>query len=67
MGNKDFSYIQPGMKKTVRVTTDAEFFDQNPESTELLSPGNPLFPKTEDDEIGNYFDLLSKFYNLLNK
>jgi hypothetical protein len=47
LGSKDFSYLQPGMRYPIRVTTDADYFDQNPESTELWSPGNPLFPVVE--------------------
>ncbi|MCF8106658.1 MAG: DEAD/DEAH box helicase family protein, partial [Desulfohalobiaceae bacterium] len=33
VGSKDYSYIQPGMKYTVRVTTDPDYYDQNPDST----------------------------------
>jgi hypothetical protein len=34
----------PGMSRPVRVTTDPAFFDEHPESTELWSPGSPVFP-----------------------
>jgi hypothetical protein len=47
VGSKDFSYLAPGMSAPVRVTTDAEFYDQHPDSTELWSPGSPLFPSPE--------------------
>jgi hypothetical protein len=43
-GPKDFSFSMPGMSRPVRVTTDPAFFDEHPESTELWSPGSPVFP-----------------------
>jgi len=46
-GTKDCSYFAPGMSRPLRVTTDPEFFDNHPESTELWSPGSPLFPNSE--------------------
>jgi SNF2 family DNA or RNA helicase len=46
-GTKDFAYLRPGMLHPVRVTTDADFFDQNSDSVELWSPGCPLFPNPE--------------------
>ncbi|MGA7982773.1 MAG: helicase, partial [Chromatiaceae bacterium] len=47
IGAKDFSYLAPGMPAPVRVTTDADYYDQHPDSTELWSPGSPLFPAPE--------------------
>lgn len=47
VGQKDYAYLAPGMSREVRVTTDAEYFDEHPESTELWSPGSPLFPPPE--------------------
>ncbi|WP_045218059.1 DEAD/DEAH box helicase [Desulfonatronum thioautotrophicum] len=44
---KDFSYLQPGMPHPIRVTTDPDYFDAHPESTELWSPGCPVFPEVE--------------------
>jgi SNF2 family DNA or RNA helicase len=43
-GPKDFAFSIPGMPRPVRVTTDPVFFDEHPESTELWSPGSPVFP-----------------------
>jgi len=40
-------YLAPGMKAPIRVTTDPDYFDAHPESTELWSPGSPLFPVSE--------------------
>lgn len=41
---KDVFWTQPG-SKPVAVTTDPDFFEENPESLELWSPGNPAFPQ----------------------
>jgi hypothetical protein len=35
------------MAAPVRVTTDPDYFEQHPDSTELWSPGSPLFPTPE--------------------
>ncbi len=47
LGPKDFTYLAPGMKSPVRVTTDPDYFDAHPESTELWSPGGVMFPVPE--------------------
>jgi hypothetical protein len=39
------------MPHAVRVTTDPDHFDAHPDSTELWSPGSPLFP--EPDRTGD--------------
>jgi hypothetical protein len=44
----EFGYLAPGMGREVRVTTDAEFFEQHSDSLELWSPGSPLFPNPVD-------------------
>jgi hypothetical protein len=41
---RDWSWLAPGMAGPVRVTTDPDYFEQHPDSTELRSPGSPLFP-----------------------
>jgi hypothetical protein len=43
LGHREYGLTAPGMSKPVRVTTDAAYYDENPESVELWSPGNPLF------------------------
>ena len=45
LGNRDRSYLAPGMAAPIRVTTDPDYFEQHPDSVELWSPGNPLFPQ----------------------
>ena len=44
---KEYQLSLPGMKTPIRVTTDPAYFDAHPESTELWSPGSPLFPEPE--------------------
>jgi ERCC4-related helicase len=44
----EYQYSMPGMKEPLRVTTNPEFYDEHPESTELWSPGSPVFPAPED-------------------
>lgn len=48
MGPREYKYSAPGMKEPLRVTTDAEYFDQHATSVELWSPGSPLFPMPEE-------------------
>jgi len=50
IGKRDFSYLAPGMKHPIRVTTDAGFYEENAESVELWSPGSPVFPAGLLDE-----------------
>lgn len=47
LGPRDFTYLAPGMKIPVRVTTDPDYFDAHPESVELWSPGGVMFPVPE--------------------
>jgi hypothetical protein len=44
MAPREYSYLAPGMGQPVRITTDAEFYQEHTESVELWSPGNPIFP-----------------------
>ena len=54
MRPREYSLLAPGMAEPVRVTTDAAYYEENPESLELWSPGNPFFTSPElladDDE-----------------
>ncbi len=47
LGNGEYEFSMPGMAETVRVTTNASYFEDHPESLELWSPGNPAFPTPE--------------------
>ena len=40
---REYGLLAPGMTERLRVTTDAEYFEEHAESLELWSPGNPLF------------------------
>ena len=45
--NREYGLRMAGMEKFVRVTTDPAYFEENAESLELWSPGNPLFQAPE--------------------
>ena len=51
---REYSLLAPGMPVSIRVTTDAAYYEENSNSVELWSPGNPFFtgpdllPKTGD-------------------
>ena len=47
MGSREYGLLAPGMTDRLRVTTDPEYFEENAESLELWSPGNPLFTPPE--------------------
>ena len=47
LGHKEYSYSAPGLPEPLRVTTDPTYFDEHSDSTELWSPGSPLFPSPE--------------------
>ncbi len=48
LGPGQYQISMPGMKEPLRITTSAEFFDEHAGSTELWSPGSPLFPDPDD-------------------
>lgn len=48
MGPKEVGLIRPGMSERIRVTTDADYFEENPESVEFWSPGSPIFPMSNE-------------------
>ena len=43
LGHREYGLRMEGMKDFVRVTTDPNYYEENAESLELWSPGNPLF------------------------
>ena len=47
MGPREYSLLAPGMRRPVRVTTDPAYYEENAESVELWSPGNPCFEAPE--------------------
>ena len=48
--SKEYRFSMPGMNQVLRVTTAPDYFEQHPDSTELWSPGSPLFPVVEELE-----------------
>ncbi|MEX2281100.1 MAG: SNF2-related protein [Gemmatimonadota bacterium] len=51
LATREYSYLGPGLPKRVRVTTDSKFYEENPDSVELWSPGSPLFPTPDVPEF----------------
>jgi hypothetical protein len=47
MHPREYAYLAPGMASTVRVSTDPDYYEENSDSVELWSPGNPLMPIAE--------------------
>ena len=47
LGRREYALRAPGMKESLRVTTDPAYYEQHAESVELWSPGNPLFQAPE--------------------
>ena len=43
LGRREYGLTLPGMSEPLRVTTDSSYYEENAESVELWSPGNPLF------------------------
>ncbi|PSB45019.1 helicase [Cyanosarcina cf. burmensis CCALA 770] len=59
MQTGEYKFSMPGMKETLRVTTKPDYFDQHPGSTELWSPGSPLFPIVDEVvDLENTFQLM---------
>lgn len=44
MGAREYSYLAPGMRERIRITTDASYYERHSDSVELWSPGNSIFP-----------------------
>ena len=47
IGAFDFAWTQPGLDKEMRVTCNADYYEDNSDSCELWVPGSPLFPMEE--------------------
>ena len=65
-GRREYSLLAPGMRQPIRVTTDPAYYEENSESVELWSPGNPFFeapehlPAAEVPEGATLKDLLER-------
>lgn len=44
LGSRDWAWSAPGLPAPVRITTDPDYYEQHPDSTEPWSPGSPVFP-----------------------
>ncbi len=44
IGPFDFKWSQPGLDYPLRVTCNADYYEENSDSCELWAPGSPLFP-----------------------
>ena len=66
MGNGEYRYMSVGLKEPTRVTTNPDYHSDHPGSTELWSPGSPLFPDpasfATEEEVNAYN---GKLLNLL--
>ena len=66
MRTREYSLLAPGMRRPIRVTTDPAYYEENSESVELWSPGNPFFeapehlPAAEVPEGATLKDLLER-------
>lgn len=48
LGAREYAFRQPGLARPVRVSTDPAYYEQNADTVELWSPGNPTFPAPQD-------------------
>lgn len=44
LGPREYAFQQPGLTRTVRISTNPAYYEQNADNVELWSPGNPTFP-----------------------
>ena len=47
MNRQEYGLRTPRMEQSIRVTTDPSYYEENSDSVELWSPGNPLFRPPE--------------------
>ena len=48
LDEREYQLSMPGIERPLRITTSREFFEEHPASSELWSPGSPLFPALDD-------------------
>jgi hypothetical protein len=65
MGVGEYAFRQPGIGKTIRISTDPVYYEENADNVELWSPGNPTFPPTSGDEMNDVG--VSRLSDLLDK
>jgi ERCC4-related helicase len=47
LGPREYAFNRPGLGRQVRVSSDPAYYEQNADTVELWSPGNPTFPAAE--------------------
>ena len=67
LGHREYAYCAPGMRESVRATTDADFYAENSESVELWSPGSPVFPAVGEVASTDEFGSASSLSDVLNQ
>ena len=55
LGPREFGLSVPGAQELLRVTTDPDYYEENAESVELWSPGNPSFQLPESEARTEHF------------
>ena len=55
LGPREYGLLVPGAQKLLRVATDPDYYEDNAESVELWSPGNPLFQIPEAEARTEHF------------
>ena len=55
LGPREYGLSVPGAQELLRVTTDPDYYEENAESLELWSPGNPLFQIPESEAREEHF------------
>lgn len=51
LGSREYGFRQPGSAREVRVSTDPVYYEQNADTVELWSPGNPTFPASGNEPL----------------
>jgi len=47
MQAREYAWQEPGAAASIRVSTDPAYYEQNADTIELWSPGNPVFPELD--------------------
>jgi hypothetical protein len=48
LGTREYAFQQPGLARQIRVSTYPGYYEQNADTVELWSPGNPTFPMPDE-------------------
>jgi hypothetical protein len=49
MGIREYRFRRPGLGPDVRMSTDPAYYEENADTVELWSPGNPTFPMAQGE------------------